>query len=214
MGPVGGTTSPAPTASILLGLADVLVRRPCTAVLVAWVASARGRSACRRRRKPGQKKIFLRQRSPQPRRKQARAHRQVAGQPNGLLRLHRLASSFALRRASVRKLKGAYIRAARRFLKAGQLWDEQQDTHERLVASAEKRAKKAHPKGALRLAVAAQAECSLQVKLHRQHGIWTDIIKETWQAEAAMLQREKELLQLQVQMLQRRVRRARMGALR
>ena len=84
---------------ILLGLADVLVRRPCTAVLVAWVASARGRSACRRRRKPGQKKIFLRQRSPQPRRKQARTHRQVAGQPNGLLRLHRLASSFALRRA-------------------------------------------------------------------------------------------------------------------
>ena len=115
---------------------------------------------------------------------------------------------------SVRKLKGAYIRAARRFLKAGQLWDEQQDTHERLVASAEKRAKKAHPKGALRLAVAAQAECSLQVKLHRQHGIWTDIIKETWQADAALLQREKELLQLQVQMLQRRVRRARMGALR
>ena len=115
---------------------------------------------------------------------------------------------------SVRKLKGAYIRAARRFFKAEQLWDEQQDTHERLVASAEKRAKKAHPKGALRLAVAAQAECSLQVKLHRQHGIWTDIIKETWQAEAAMLQREKELLQLQVQMLQRRVRRARMGALR
>lgn len=99
-------------------------------------------------------------------------------------------------------------------MKAGQLWDEQQDTHERLVASAEKRAKKAHPKGALRLAVAAQAECSLQVKLHRQHGIWTDIIKETWQADAAMLQREKELLQLQVQMLQRRVRRARMGALR
>ena len=115
---------------------------------------------------------------------------------------------------SVRKLKGAYIRAARRLFKAEQLWDEQQDTHERLVASAEKRAKKAHPKGALRLAVAAQAECSLQVKLHRQHGIWTDIIKETWQAEAAMLQREKELLQLQVQMLQRRVRRARMGALR
>ena len=92
--------------------------------------------------------------------------------------------------------------------------DFSQDTHERLVASAEKRAKKAHPKGALRLAVAAQAECSLQVKLHRQHGIWTDIIKETWQADAAMLQREKELLQLQVQMLQRRVRRARMGALR
>ena len=115
---------------------------------------------------------------------------------------------------SVRKLKGAYIRAARRFFKAEQLWDEQQDTHERLVASAEKRAKKAHPKGALRLAVAAQAECSLQVKLHHQHGIWTDIIKETWQADAALLQREKELLQLQVQMLQRRVRRARMGALR
>ena len=115
---------------------------------------------------------------------------------------------------SVRKLKGAYIRAARRFFKAEQLWDEQQDTHERLVASAEKRAKKAHPKGSLRLAVAAQAECSLQVKLHHQHGIWTDIIKETWQADAALLQREKELLQLQVQMLQRRVRRARMGALR
>ena len=115
---------------------------------------------------------------------------------------------------SVRKLKGAYIRAARRFFKAEQLWDEQQDIHERLVASAEKRAKKAHPKGALRLAVAAQAECSLQVKLHHQHGIWTDIIKETWQADAALLQREKELLQLQVQMLQRRVRRARMGALR
>ena len=115
---------------------------------------------------------------------------------------------------SVRKLKGAYIRAARRFFKAEQLWDEQQDTHERLVASAEKRAKKAHPKGALRLAVAAQAECSLQVKLHHQHGIWTDIIKETWQADAALLQREKELLQLQVQMLQRRVRRVRMGALR
>ena len=101
MGPVGGTPSPAPTASILLGLADVLVRRPCTAVLVAWVASARGRSACRRRRKPGQKKIFLRQRSPQPRRKQARAHRQVKGLPDSLLRLRRLASSFALRRAGL-----------------------------------------------------------------------------------------------------------------
>ena len=100
---VGGTTSPAPTASILLGLADVLglsaVRAPQCWLHGCWVASARGRSECRRRRKPGQKKIFLRQRSPQPRRKQARAHRQVAGQPNGLLRLHRLASSFALRRA-------------------------------------------------------------------------------------------------------------------
>ena len=99
MGPVGGTTSPAPTASILLGLTDVLVRRPCTAVLVAWVASARGRSACRSRRKRGQKKVLVRQRSPQPRRKQARAHRQVKGLPDSLLRLRRLASSFALRRA-------------------------------------------------------------------------------------------------------------------
>ena len=101
-------------------------------------------------------------------------------------------------------------------MKAEQLWDEQQDIHERLVASAEKRAKKAHPKGALRLAIAAQAECTLQVKLHRQHGTWTDVIKETWQAESAVLQsgETKELLQLQVQMLQRRVRRVRMGALR
>ena len=113
---------------------------------------------------------------------------------------------------SVRSLRAAFMRVSRKFLKAEQAWNEQQQIFERVVAASEKRAAKAHPKGALRTAVAARDECKHWAKLHLQHDAWAAEIVDAWKADTALLRAEKLKLELQVAMLQRKVRRMRHGA--
>ena len=64
----------------------------------------------------------------------------------------------------------------------------------------------------MRNAVAAHDECKHWAKLHLQHDAWAAEIVDAWKADTALLRAEKLKLELQVAMLQRKVRRMRHGA--
>ena len=86
---------------------------------------------------------------------------------------------------SVRRLGADFVRAARKFLKADQVWMaiDQIAFHERVCNALYKRAnnEKAYPKWALRQVVACYNECKyLEKQWHERQTVWGECLKEAY----------------------------------